>query len=62
MVSKAGFEFLRGRGKGSHSMGRHPLLPDPVVIPGNDSDDAPQYLEQEVKQALKLLKDLENEV
>lgn len=60
MVAKAGFEFLRDRGKGSHTMWRHLLLPDPLVIPGKDGDDAPRYLEKEVKDALKLVKDLED--
>lgn len=60
MAAKAGFKLLRDRGKGSHTMWRHPLLPDPLVIPGKDGDDAPQYIEKEVKETLKLIKDLED--
>lgn len=58
-VKKAGFELLPGRGKGSHSMWKHPLLPDPVVIAGKDGDDAPKYLEKDVEQKLQQLKELE---
>jgi predicted RNA binding protein YcfA (HicA-like mRNA interferase family) len=61
-VRKAGFELLSGRGKGSHTMWRHPLLAgDPLVIPGKDGDDAPRWLEKEVEQKLRLLKELEGE-
>jgi len=51
------------RGKGSHSMWRHPqLIGDPLVIPGKDGDDAPRYLEKQVMQKLKQLQDLEDEI
>ncbi|MBE9182889.1 type II toxin-antitoxin system HicA family toxin [Oculatella sp. LEGE 06141] len=58
-VRKAGFELLPGRGKGSHTMWQHPLMPAPLVIPGKDGDDAPRYLEKEVERALQQLKELE---
>jgi hypothetical protein len=32
----------------------------PLTIPGNDGDDAPKYLEKQIAQALKILKNLED--
>lgn len=62
MVVKAGYILQQGRGKGSQTYWKHPLLPqEPLTIPGKDGDDAPLYLEKSIKQVLKKLAELENE-
>ena len=43
MLSKAGFVCLSKRGKGSHSIWRHPLYKDDVRLSGNDGKDAKPY-------------------
>lgn len=44
MVTKIGYVLQPGRGKGSHTYWKHPLLPEePLTIPGKDGDDAPLY-------------------
>ncbi len=65
MVAKVGYILQAGRGKGSHTFWKHPLLPEePLTIPGKDGDDAPLYLERGIQRVLKkleLLEKLENE-
>ena len=56
MLRKAGFIWRPG--KGSHTVWKHPLLPKPVVISGNDGSDAQQYQEKDVDEALKQLEEL----
>ncbi len=51
MLKKAHFTQLKGKGKGSHSQYYHPGL-KLVTICGNDGDDAPAYLEKQVKRAI----------
>ena len=47
IVAKVGYLLQAGRGKGSHTYWKHPLLPEePLTIPGKDGDDAPLYLEK----------------
>lgn len=61
MVIKVGYLLQPGRGKGSHTFWKHPLLPDePLTIPGKDGDDAPLYLERGIQRVLKKLSALEN--
>jgi hypothetical protein len=61
MVVKVGYVLQPGRGKGSHTYWKHPLLPEePLTIPGKDGDDAPLYLERNIQRVLKKLKELEN--
>ncbi len=60
MVSKVGYILQPGRGKGSHTYWKHPLLPEePLTIPGKDSDDAPLYLEKNIQLVLKKLQEME---
>jgi predicted RNA binding protein YcfA (HicA-like mRNA interferase family) len=59
ILQKAGFTLLPKRGKGSHSYWIHPLLPNPVVLSGNDSKDAKPYQEKEVITKIKELEKLE---
>ncbi|WP_353932907.1 type II toxin-antitoxin system HicA family toxin [Okeanomitos corallinicola TIOX110] len=61
MVVKVGYVLQPGRGKGSHTYWKHPLLPEePLTIPGKDGDDAPLYLERNIQRVLKKLKELKN--
>ncbi|BAZ27481.1 YcfA family protein [Kalymmatonema gypsitolerans NIES-4073] len=61
MVSKVGYILQPGRGKGSHTYWKHPLLPEePLTIPGKDGDDAPLYLEKNIQRVLKKLQEMEN--
>lgn len=62
MVAKVGYVLQPGRGKGSHTYWKHPLLPEePLTIPGKDGDDAPLYLERNIQRLLKKLEEIENE-
>ncbi|BAY22443.1 YcfA family protein [Calothrix sp. NIES-2100] len=62
MVAKAGYVLQAGRGKGSHTYWKHPLLPEePLTIPGQDGDDAPLYLEKNIQRVLEKLEGLEQE-
>ncbi|MCY7286517.1 MAG: type II toxin-antitoxin system HicA family toxin [Cyanobacteria bacterium CAN_BIN43] len=55
-VNQSGFILQKNRGKGSHTFWVHPLLPSmPLTIPGKDGDDAPRYLEKQVREALQAL-------
>ncbi|MBI4374493.1 MAG: type II toxin-antitoxin system HicA family toxin [Deltaproteobacteria bacterium] len=53
-LKKAGF-VDRG-GKGSHRNFLHPRYPFPVTISGREGDDAKQYQERAIQQALKGVK------
>ncbi len=62
MVAKVGYVLQSGRGKGSHTYWKHPLLPEePLTIPGKDGDDAPLYLERNIQRVIKKLEEMENE-
>ena len=61
MLSQVGFVCLSKRGKGSHSIWRHPLYQDDVRLSGNDGKDAKPYQEKAVNKAVKEVKDRENE-
>jgi predicted RNA binding protein YcfA (HicA-like mRNA interferase family) len=52
ILQKAGFILLKKRGKGSHTMWEHPLLPNTLLISGKDGDDADRYQERDVQNAL----------
>jgi len=55
-INQSGFILQKNRGKGSHTFWVHPLLPSmPLTIPGKDGDDAPRYLEKQVREALQAL-------
>jgi predicted RNA binding protein YcfA (HicA-like mRNA interferase family) len=52
-LRKAGFVEQRDRGKGSHSFWVHPAWRGKsVTIPGRDGDDAKDYLEKHVREAI----------
>ena len=50
-VKREGFSLQPKRGKGSHSIWKHPLGPQ-VNIPGQDGDDAKPYMEKELRGAI----------
>lgn len=53
-LQKAGFTVRSG--KGSHTVWRHPSLPNlPVILSGNDGKDAKPYQVDDVEDALKKL-------
>ncbi len=54
-LAKAGFSTRSG--KGSHTVWRHPAIPDvSVTISGNNGDDAERYQIKDVENALKRLR------
>jgi predicted RNA binding protein YcfA (HicA-like mRNA interferase family) len=62
MVAKIGYVLQPGRGKGSHTYWKHPLLTEePLTIPGKDGDDAPLYLEKNIQRVLKRLEEFESD-
>jgi predicted RNA binding protein YcfA (HicA-like mRNA interferase family) len=59
ILLKAGFAYTPG--KGSHSKWQHPLLERPIIIARKDGDDAPLYLEKQVRAALQEIEDVQDE-
>jgi len=53
MLSQSGFICLPKRGKGSHSVWEHPLLPYNITLAGIDGDDAQRYQEKDVRSAMR---------
>jgi|tagenome__1003787_1003787.scaffolds.fasta_scaffold16740410_2 hypothetical protein len=55
-LRRAGFVELRGRGKGDHTMWQHPDVPAAIVgLDGQDGDDAPRYMEKDLREMLALV-------
>jgi predicted RNA binding protein YcfA (HicA-like mRNA interferase family) len=52
MLQQAGFTLLPKRGKGSHTMWKHPLYNGTITLSGKDSKDANRYQERDVKRAI----------
>ncbi len=50
-AQREGFRLQPKRGKGSHSIWKHPLGPQ-VNIPGQDGADAKPYMERELRGAI----------
>lgn len=59
MLLQAGFELEKKRGKGSHTIWKHPKYRGSITISGKDSKDAQPYQEKDVKQAIKQVKENE---
>jgi predicted RNA binding protein YcfA (HicA-like mRNA interferase family) len=54
-LAKAGFS--QRSGKGSHTVWRHPAIPEvSVTVSGNNGDDAERYQIKDVENALKRLR------
>jgi hypothetical protein len=52
-LRREGYQLLPKRGKGDHTAWRHPLVGGrPVILDGQDGDDAKRYQEQDVRQAV----------
>ena len=51
-LERAGFSLVPG-GKGGHKKFRHPTLAGPVILSGNDGDDAKDYQEKQVRTAIR---------
>ncbi len=60
MLQKAGFEQEPKRGKSSHTVWKHLLYKGSLTLSGKDSKDAQPYQEQEVKRAIREVKDNES--
>lgn len=56
-LSKAGFVLLPGRGKGSHSVWRHPVYPITIVQSGKNNRNAKPYQVKTLKLVLQQLTD-----
>lgn len=52
-LEKAGFDELKGGAKGSHRKYVHASYPGAVTLSGKPGDDAKQYQEKQVKQAIE---------
>jgi predicted RNA binding protein YcfA (HicA-like mRNA interferase family) len=59
ILRKAGFSAVQG--KGSHEKWIHPLLVEHIVVAGKDGSDAKAYLEKQVDQLIKIVKQKEEE-
>ncbi|MCT7971452.1 type II toxin-antitoxin system HicA family toxin [Laspinema olomoucense] len=55
LLRKAGFSSISG--KGSHTKWYHPRLPLPIILSGNNGDDAKPYQERDVNDALKIIEE-----
>ncbi|PSR23248.1 MAG: type II toxin-antitoxin system HicA family toxin [Sulfobacillus acidophilus] len=57
-LQRAGFVALPRRGKGSHSVWKHPAYPEipAVTLAGTPGDDAKPYQEQDVRNVLAQVK------
>lgn len=56
-LKRAGFVLLHERGKGSHTVWRHPNVADVITIAGKNGDDAQAYQEKQVREAIRMAKD-----
>lgn len=52
-LQDAGFTLIPGAGKGSHRKFMHPDYQGAVTLSGKDGDDAKNYQEKQVKQAVE---------
>ena len=52
-LQDAGFEILRGAGKGSHRKFVHPNFHGVVTLSGKSGDDAKHYQENQVRKAIE---------
>ena len=53
--------FTEEKGKGSHTVFRHPSLRKNYPVAGHDSDDAKRYDEDNLREALALLEEAQRE-
>lgn len=48
-LKRAGYRQLQRRGKGSHTVWKHPLVAGSLPLSGADGDDAKPYQEDDVR-------------
>jgi predicted RNA binding protein YcfA (HicA-like mRNA interferase family) len=58
-LRRAGYDLVKGQGKGSHTKWKHPLVAGSVVVSGQDGADAKQYQENDVRDALRKAREAE---
>ena len=58
-LRRAGFREVKKRGKGSHSVWKHPLVPDSVNLSGHDGADARDYQESLVESFVERAREAE---
>ena len=56
MLQQAGFELIPKRGKGSHTVWRHPQYQGSITLSGKNGQDAQVYQEKDVRQAIRKVK------
>jgi predicted RNA binding protein YcfA (HicA-like mRNA interferase family) len=56
MLQKAGFTLIPKRGKGSHTIWKHPFYNGTITLSGKDGKDAGRYQERDVKRAIEEVK------
>ena len=59
MLKQAGFTLIPKRGKGSHTIWKHPFYNGTITLSGKDSKDAGRYQERDVKRAIEEVKNYE---
>ncbi len=59
LLRKAG--FTEKPAKGSHTKWSHPLVSGKIVLSGKDGNDAKPYQEQDVEQAIKKIKEIQQQ-
>ncbi len=59
MLRKAGFTLVPKRGKGSHTVWKHPLYNGTITLSGKDGKDAGRYQERDVERAIKEVRENE---
>jgi predicted RNA binding protein YcfA (HicA-like mRNA interferase family) len=52
-LQDAGFERIKGAGKGSHRKFTHARFPGAVTLSGKDGADAKSYQEKQVRKAIE---------
>ena len=59
MLQQAGFELVPKRGKGSHTVWKHPKYKGSIMLSGKDSKDAQAYQEKDIKKAISKVRNNE---
>jgi predicted RNA binding protein YcfA (HicA-like mRNA interferase family) len=54
-LTDAGFEKMKGGGKGSHRQFVHDKYPGAMTLSGHDGDDAKPYQEKQAKRAIEIV-------
>jgi len=55
-LKQAGFQLVKGQGKGDHRKYRHPALQGSLILDGKSGSDAKHYQEKQLREALRKLK------